>query len=228
MVLRAREEERRKLAREIHDGPAQVLANLVLRVEICQRLLERDPVQAREELARLKELLRGTLHGIREILADLRPLAVEELGFVEAARRYLAEVERRSGLRVRFALRGDGGALHLDPEAELAAYRLVQESVSNVLKHAGATRVDVTVTVGPRHLGLTVRDNGCGFDPSGIQPGSTGSGFGLAGMQERVELLGGTLKILSRAGVGTTVRIRIPLEACPGGTSAGVKESDPA
>lgn len=207
-VLQAQEDERRRVARELHDGAAQTLANLVLRVEVCERLMDVDPPRAKEELGRLKELLRASLRDIRQVIADLRPLAVDEHGLFEALRLYVADFQQRTGMRV--DLECVGGPERLLPHVELAAYRLVQECLSNASKHSGAASVAVTVVCSDEELRGEVRDAGRGFDPS--QVSRAASRFGLQGMKERLQLLGGWLDVSSAPGQGTSVRFGIPLK----------------
>src|SRR5690606_41973220 len=154
-VTQAQEAERRRVARELHDGAAQTLANLVLRVEICERLMDSDPVRAKEELGRLKELLRASLRDIRQVIADLRPLVVEEQGLFEALRLYASEFQQRSGIAV--DLEFDGELTRLDPQVELAAFRLIQECLNNANKHSGASCVKVRVVRRDRELQAEVR-----------------------------------------------------------------------
>lgn len=205
-VLQAQEDERRRVARELHDGAAQTLANLVLRVEVCERLMDTDPDRAREELRRLKELLRTSLRDIRQVIADLRPLVVEEQGLFEALRLYASEFQQRSGIAV--DLEFDGELTRLDPQVELAAFRLIQECLNNANKHSGASCVKVRVVRRDRELQAEVRDDGRGFDPHAVR---TGNRFGLQGMRERLHLLGGWMELEAAPGQGTTVHFGIPI-----------------
>jgi len=207
-VLQAQEDERRRVARELHDGAAQTLANLVLRVEICERLMDTDPVRAKEELGRLKELLRASLRDIRQVIADLRPLVVDESGLFEALRRYVAEFQERTAMTVELQCTGQLG--RLEPHVELAGYRLVQECLNNASKHSGAARVQVVVQRTDQELRAEVRDDGRGFDPALVE--RSGNQFGLQGMRERVHLLGGWLELDAAPGQGTAVRFGIPIK----------------
>ncbi|ADU51328.1 DegS sensor signal transduction histidine kinase [Thermaerobacter marianensis DSM 12885] len=206
MLLKAQEEERRRLARDIHDGPAQMLANVVLRVEVCQRLLDEDVARAREELERLKALTRESLQDVRKIIFDLRPMALDDLGLLPALRQYVAGFIEKTGLPVELVSRGS--ARRLDPAVEITVYRVLQEALNNVWKHAGASRVVLRVEFAAQRLWAEVADDGCGFDPAA--PRGTDR-FGLANMQERVAMVGGRLEIRSRPGHGTRVRLEIPL-----------------
>ncbi|HEY8552326.1 MAG TPA: sensor histidine kinase [Thermaerobacter sp.] len=212
MLLRAQEEERRRLARDIHDGPAQMLANVALRVEVCQRLLAEDPDRARQELERLKTLTRESLHDVRKIIFDLRPMALDDLGLVPALRQYVAGFVDKTGLPVELITRG--AVRRLDPAVEIAVYRVVQEALNNVWKHAGARRAVVRVEFAPRRLWAEVTDDGRGFDPTTARQADH---FGLANMEERLAMVGGRLEIHSHPGQGTRVRLDIPLGRERGG-----------
>ncbi|MFO7274299.1 MAG: histidine kinase [Bacillota bacterium] len=207
MMLQAQEEERRRLARDIHDGPAQMLANVVLRLEVCQRLLAEDPDRARTELERLKQMVRDSLQDVRKIIFDLRPMALDDLGLVPALRQYVAGFEEKTGLPTRLVTRGP--VRRLDPAVEITVYRVVQEALNNVWKHASATEAVVRLEFARDRLWAEVIDDGVGFDPA------EGAGrvdrFGLTNMRERVGMVDGRLDVVSERGKGTRVRIEVPV-----------------
>jgi len=209
-AITVQEEERRHLAREIHDGPAQLLNSVVLRIDVCQRLVDQDSDRLRNELAQLKDLVRLSIQDVRKIIFDLRPMALDDLGLVPALRGYLKDFQSRTGIEADFAFYGNERRYH--PAFEVALFRLVQEALTNVVKHAGASRVWVTVeTTGGQEIKLSVKDDGAGFDPSSVQPGAGGSKFGLVGMRERTELLGGSIDIQSAPGRGAKLTFLFPL-----------------
>lgn len=209
-VIRAQEEERRRLAREIHDGPAQLLNSVVLRINVCQKLFETDLERLREELNQLKELVRLSLQDVRKIIFDLRPMALDDLGLVPALRAFLKDYQGRTGIETDFAVFGN--ERRYDSAFEVAVFRLVQEALTNVYKHSGATRVWVKVeTAGGRELRLSIRDDGAGFDPQRVMEAGRGTKFGLVGMRERAELLGGSLEIQSAPGEGARLHVTFPL-----------------
>lgn len=208
-VIRAQEEERRKLAREIHDGPAQLLNSVVLRINVCQRLFETDPSRVQEELTQLKELVRLSLQDVRKIIFDLRPMALDDLGLVPAIRAFLKEFQARTGIEADFS--AFGHERRYDSAFEVAVFRLVQEALNNVYKHAGAARAWVKVETHGQELRLTVRDDGAGFDPEAVLQAGRGTKFGLVGMRERAELLGGSLELQSAPGQGTRLVVTFPL-----------------
>lgn len=209
-AIRVQEEERRRLAREIHDGPAQLLNSVVLRIDVCQRLVETDPERLRDELQQLKALVRLSLQDVRKIIFDLRPMALDDLGLIPALRGYLKEYQARSGIETDLATCGSDH--RFQPTFEVAIFRLVQEALSNVEKHAGAERVWVTMEcLGGRVVQLTVKDDGAGFDPDLVLSSTAGAKFGLLGMRERAELVGGTMTIQSAPGQGTELTFQFPV-----------------
>ncbi|MDI3269317.1 MAG: sensor histidine kinase [Bacillota bacterium] len=204
-IVRAQEEERRRLARDIHDGPAQLLANVVLRIDVSQKLLAIDPSRAVSEMEQLKQLLRHSLQDVRKIIFDLRPMALDDLGLLPALRSYLSTASQQHHWT--FDMRVQGEERRFPPEMEVALFRIVQEALSNVAKHADAHHVSLTLRFGPQELELHLVDDGVGFD---LKKAQGQGGFGLISMRERAELLGGQLQILTRPGEGTTVKAKVP------------------
>lgn len=206
MALQAQEEERHRLARDLHDGPAQVLATVGLRVELCQRLLDEQPERAREEMERLRQLIRESLQEVRQVIFQLRPVELDQLGLVPALRRYLAGQRERTGLRVQLVTRGEPRRFH--PALEIGVFRIIQEALNNVAKHAGTDRAVVRLEFAATRFWAEVADEGRGFDPdAAVRPDC----FGLATMRERAERMNGRLEILSSPGRGTRVRLEIPM-----------------
>lgn len=208
-IIRAQEEERRRVAREIHDGPAQTLANLALRIDVCQKLMDSDLQRARDEMEELKSQLRDSLQEVRRIIFDLRPLALDDLGLAPALRAYLDGVAARTGIQASLKVLGE--ERRLAPAAEVTLFRLVQEAVSNVWKHAHAATVTVKVEFLPSRVRAVVEDDGMGFDVEAAL-GAGGEHFGLVGMRERVALLDGTLDISSQPGRGSRIAFAIPVK----------------
>lgn len=213
-IVRAHEEERRRIARDLHDGPAQTLAGLLLRAEICQRLVEVDSRRAGAELEALKEELRNSLQEVRGILFNLRPPALDQLGLVAALRSYLEGLASRSGLATVFSVTGQ--ERRLPPSLEVTLYRLLQEALNNVRKHARAATVSVRLEFLPDRVAAVVEDDGIGFDVDAARA-QGGDHFGLVGMRERVELMEGTLDISSRPGHGTRIAFSFPVTDRAGG-----------
>lgn len=210
-VILAQEEERKRIAREIHDGLAQSMAHLVLRSEIAERVLARDDKQgAIHEVRHLKGQIRLGLEDVRKVIFNLRPMALDDLGLVPALRKYVQDFEEKHGLRSLFQMKGK--EIRLPSAMEVAVYRFVQEAFSNILKHANADLIEIRLVFEDDELHLLIRDNGIGFDPDIIHDKiKTGEHFGLIGLRERVEMLQGEFVLDSSPGAGTSLKIRVPL-----------------
>lgn len=210
-IISAQEEERKRVAREIHDGPAQSMANVVLRAEICEKLLEKKPAEVKKELSLLKEMVKNSLQEVRKIIFDLRPMVLDDLGLIPALKRYIAEFQEKSNLAVDFQVLGNNVS-RLNSTLEIAIFRIIQEALHNVLKHARATTVLVRLEQAPTQVNLRVKDDGCGFDLEKALNGGYGESYGLIGIRERVQLLEGELKIYTAPEKGTDLFVKIPLE----------------
>jgi two-component system sensor histidine kinase DegS len=205
-IIKAQEEERRRVSREIHDGPAQAMANIVFRAEVCERLVDVDMVRAKKELVDLREQVRGCLKETRKIIFDLRPMTLDDLGLVPTVKRFLDTVKERSGIIS--AVRVLGEERRLDSYIEVGLFRTIQEAINNVEKHAQSTIIHIVMEFRREALSITVEDNGKGFDTAE----NVGSeSFGLIGMRERIKLLNGELMIKSIKGTGTKIAIKVSL-----------------
>ncbi|MEC0129232.1 MULTISPECIES: sensor histidine kinase [Paenibacillus] len=209
-IILAQEEERKRIAREIHDGPAQMLANLVLRTEIVERMLiKQDFKMVQAEIVDLKGQVRSSLGEMRKVIFNLRPMALDDLGLIPTLRKYVQDFEEKTKIRSLFETRGKEHRLSSAMEA--AIYRLVQEGLSNAAKHAYPTYVVVEITYQAQLVKIVVQDNGLGFKPELLAKKSKDhSHFGLIGMRERVELLEGRIEIESAENQGTKIVIHIP------------------
>jgi two-component system sensor histidine kinase DegS len=210
-IIRAQEEERQRVAREIHDGPAQSMSNVVLKAEICERLIDVDVEKSRTELQNLKKIVRESLQDVRKIIYDLRPMSLDDLGLVPTLQRYVMTFQDDTGLFVLFKTKGTYDDLR--PEISLTVFRIVQEAFNNIKKHACAQNVVLNLEFRGNDLKMYIYDDGKGFDEKKIKVDSEeiNSGFGLLSMRERIELLGGDFKINSKAGMGTRLIITVPL-----------------
>ncbi|MGE5592529.1 MAG: sensor histidine kinase, partial [Betaproteobacteria bacterium] len=219
-VIKAQEEERRRVARDIHDGPAQMMANSILQLEIVERLISEDPSRALEEIRDLRKTIAECLREIRRIIFDLRPMMLDDLGLAPALRRYISDFSQRHGLHVEMNVLGKEA--RIDPIIELVLFRIVQEALHNARKHALASKVVVTLGYGVSAVGVSIEDDGKGFDLAAVSRGVAKSEkFGIAGMKERAKLLGGSLDIDTAPGRGTRVTVRIPIEDYVEGGPAG-------
>lgn len=210
----AREDERRRLAREIHDGPAQVLTNAIYAIQIAEQVARRAPDQVAEELSRVRDLLKDGVTEIRRFMFDLRPTMLQDHGLPPTLRRYVEDYNRFFAKRVQLEVQEPLPAL--TPEQELTIFRIVQEALQNVHKHAG---VDATARIELVYeeniLGLTIVDTGRGFDPSTIVA-RPGTGAGLPGIRERAKLAGAEISLTSAVGKGTTIQLRMRLRGQTG------------
>jgi two-component system sensor histidine kinase UhpB len=206
-ALGAAEEERKRIARELHDETAQMLAALLIRIRVVRAA--KDPAAVGALLDEMRAEVGGALEGIRRFARGLRPPALDELGLVPAIEGHARTLQEISGLHITVHADGEVGS-GLRPEAELATYRIVQEALSNVVRHARATRAAVRIAREPGRLVVTVDDDGRGFDPENAMS-TDGGGLGLFGMNERAAYLGGRVRVESTPGAGTRVRAEIPL-----------------
>lgn len=209
-IIRAQEEERKRIAREIHDGPAQSMANIVMRTEYCIKLLDMSPEQVFGELVSLQNLVRLSLKDVRKIIFDLRPMVLDDLGLAPAIKRYLSNYKEQYGLQVEFLYLGQ--QRRLDSSVEVALFRIVQELVSNVHKHARAKYAVVKIELLRKKINVHVKDDGIGFDLEQVMSDKDREGYGLIGMRERVQLLSGDINIATAPGQGTSINISIPLQ----------------
>ncbi len=212
-IIVAQEEERKRIAREIHDGPAQSLANLVLRTEIVERMMHKqDFNQVLDEIVDLKSQIRAGLEEIRKVIFNLRPMALDDLGLIPTLRKFVHDFEEKTRIRTTFEVRGK--ELRLNSGMEAAIFRLVQEAFTNTMKHAHASYVSLDITFQTQMVKLVIQDNGQGFNKDLLsEKQKKHTHFGLIGMQERVELLEGRMEVESTENVGTKIIFVIPTNA---------------
>ncbi|MEF3305154.1 sensor histidine kinase [Paenibacillus sp. GYB003] len=211
-IILAQEEERKRIAREIHDGPAQAMANMVLRSEIAERMIDRkEYTNLKEELSDLKAAVRSGLEEVRKIIFNLRPMALDDLGLMPTLRKYVQDFEDRTKIHIRFEV--SGVEARLPSAMEVAVFRLVQEALANVLKHSRATHAGIEITYQRHMVKIVAKDNGIGFSLDKLEAmiARGNSHFGIMGMRERVELLGGRMDIESEPNAGTKLTMIIPI-----------------
>jgi two-component system sensor histidine kinase DegS len=205
MIVNAQESERQRLSRQMHDGPAQALSNFILQAEIATRLLDVDVAQARDELNNLKATAMGTLQKVRNFIAELRPMMLDDLGLSPTIKRYADTFKEQAGLEVNVTV--SGTERRLEPFIEVMIFRALQELLGNAARHSQATQVKVFMDMGEQTAKLTVDDNGRGFDPEILGQGNS---LGLKLIRDRVEMLGGTFEVDSVVGKGTRVTFTVP------------------
>lgn len=205
-ILEAQEEERKRVSREIHDGPAQMLARSLLQSQLVEKVyVDRGGQAALKELKRLREDIRETLIEVRRVIFDLRPMNLDDLGISAALKKYLAEVNHlENTVEISFNERGE--FKRLQSNYEVAVFRIIQECVTNALKHGKPSNITVQLEWLSDKLNVIVKDDGKGFNLDEVK----GQSFGLVGMKERVELLKGTMTTKSVINKGTIHIIQIP------------------
>ena len=199
LVLRAQEEERRRLARDLHDEVNQALTAILLRLEA----LSHAAPQAGDELLELKKLVNQAMAELLHLARQLRPTALDDHGLVPAIESQLRRFSAQTGVTTALHTAGDAGGL--DSDQEIVVYRVAQEALSNVAQHASARRVELGLSADKDGVELTIRDDGRGFD-TGVAHDS----LGLSGMSERARLLGGRLEVSSEPGAGTSLTLQVP------------------
>jgi two-component system sensor histidine kinase DegS len=209
-VFQIIEEERMRIARDMHDGPAQSMANLVLQAEILERLIARDPKMVVSELADFKNGVRSVLDDTRRLIFDLRPMTLDDLGLVPTLRKFVKEFGERAGVNA--YLRVVGEETRLPGGLEPTLFRIIQEALNNARKHAQATTVEVIITFQPQEVSAVIRDDGVGMDLAAVETRLEATrNLGLISMRERAELEKGRLEIRSQVGKGTEIRATFDL-----------------
>ena len=205
MLVNAQEAERQRLSRQMHDGPAQALSNFILQTEIAMRLLEVDPIQARDELSNLKASAMGTFQKVRNFIFELRPMMLDDLGLIPTIRRYADTFKEQTGLDVNVTISGEDR--RLESYLEVMVFRAVQELMGNAARHSQATLLKLNIDLTDELIRVSVDDNGKGFDFDSVQKGQS---LGINLIRERTEMLGGTFEVDSAAGKGTRVMFSLP------------------
>lgn len=205
MIVNAQEAERQRLSRQMHDGPAQALSNFILQTEIAMRLLDVDPVQAKEELSNLKTSAMGTFQKVRNFIFELRPMMLDDLGLAPTLRKYADAFKEQSGLEVNVMM--TGSERRLEPYIEVMIFRAVQELLGNAQRHSQATQVKLQIDLGNDFIRVNVEDNGKGFAPENLTDSTS---LGLKLIRERAEMLGGNFEIESAAGSGARISFTVP------------------
>ncbi len=209
-IINAQEQERQRVSREIHDGPAQTMANIVLKAELCERLIDLDSDKAKNELKLLKQIVRDSLKDIRKIIYDLMPMSLDDLGLIPTIQRLVLNFEEETSIQV------DLNTLKNNEIKEsiiqLTIFRIIQEALNNIKKHSKAKNAVISLNIGIERIYLKIIDDGVGFDVNEkIDSFNTKCGFGLYNIRERVDLLRGKIDINSQIGKGTKINVVIPL-----------------
>jgi two-component system sensor histidine kinase DegS len=209
-IIKAQEEERKRVSRDIHDGPAQTLANIIIQTDICEKLCEKEPEKAKKELKELKHIVRVSLKELRKIIFDLRPSALDDLGLESVVQRYCAEFQEQTGINTIFKIFGDRA--RADSNIEVALFRIIQEALVNVKKHSCAKNALVRLEINQDIINMIISDDGKGFEFNVNSSLKAKEHFGIMSIKERAELFGGTVKIESFPGEGTKIYITMPFK----------------
>ncbi len=195
-VVEAQEAERQRLARQMHDGPAQSLTNFILQAEICQKLFDRNPDRAEEELGSLKQAAGATFQKVRDFIFDLRPMMLDDLGLVPTIRRYAEAYEEKTGITTQLSVLGD--ERRLPSHIEVMMFRSIQAVMGNARDNLGAKSMGIVLDVGPEWLKATIEHDGRGFNATeALTQRDQNDTLGLRTLQERIQLVGGALEITS-------------------------------
>lgn len=208
-IIEAQEQERQRLVRQLHDGPAQSLTNLILQAEICERVFDSDAERARHELGELKTAVTATFQKVRDYMFDLRPMMLDDLGLIPTLRRYVDHYNEKSGVPA--VLTVTGAERRFASYKEVVIFRVIQELLANVRTHSHATRSQVFLDVSEDMVQATVEDNGSGFNVSEVLSAAQPRGIGLSTLKERVAMLGGEIRIDSAVGRGTKISLQMPI-----------------
>lgn len=212
-ILEAQEMERKRIARDLHDSTVQSLTNIVHKTEYCSKMIDKDPVQVKLELATMMNNIRSSIDDMRRIIYDLRPMSIDDLGLVPTIQRFVEQNKtEHEEIKFRIQVTSESDEIDLPSVVTLTIFRIIQESCNNIYKYSQAKNVTISICYWEDEIEVSVEDDGIGFDKTLIGKGEekVSSGFGLSIMQERAQLLQGTFAIDSQPGKGTKVSISIP------------------
>jgi two-component system sensor histidine kinase DegS len=208
-IIEAQEKERQLLSRQMHDGPAQSLTNLILQAEICERLFGTDPERARTELANLRTAVAATFQKVKVFILNLRPMMLDDLGVVPTLRRYVDSFADNSGVSAHLTVTGK--ERRFASHKEVTVFRLVQQLLNNAVEFGRASNVQINLDMGEDLTRVSVEDNGSGFELTDALSSSDADQLGWSTMRERVEMLGGQIHFDSGLGRGTKVGFELPI-----------------
>ena len=219
-IIKAQEEERYRVSREIHDGPAQDLANLIFQTSIAEKLVDYDPEEAKRTLQGLRQQIRDCLTSVRQVIFDMRPMALDDLGLAPALNQLVGQMASRGILSTELSVEGE--PYDMPKHVEIAIFRIVQEALNNVAHHAGTDTARLRLLFTSEALSVLIEDKGKGFDTDADtetpdadtvldeEESMSAGQFGLLGMKERAKLIGAEVSVVSQLGKGTRVHLRVP------------------
>lgn len=208
-IITAQEDERKRLASDLHDGIIQSLIAIWYRLQRITSDIHRVPMELNNEITNLTNMLGEQIQDIRRILYDLRPIILDNYGLVPAIQSHAGKIQEQNGIKINLSIQGED--LRFTPQIEITLFRIIQEALNNVIKHSGATMVDIKFAADEHKVQMSIRDNGTGLKEGQIDLPKSDSGLGLVSIQERALLLNGTCTIDSWPGQGTRIRITVPI-----------------
>lgn len=210
-ILEAQEDEKKRISREIHDGPAQTIANIVMQADICEQVMKIDVPKGLEELKQLKTSVRSALVDIRGIIFDLRPMILDDLGLIKTIETICSKFTEITTIPVEKRLKPEPG--NVDSIIRVASMRIVQEILNNIKKHAKAKKVVISIEFGMKYILILISDDGVGFDIDAVMERikDRSESYGLIGLMDRVKQLQGTITLSSKIGLGTSYSIKLPI-----------------
>ena len=207
-IIKAQEEERRRIVRDIHDGPAQSIASLVIKYEVVSRIFDRDIESAREEIKNIQNILRNTLRDIRQIMYNLSPSALDDLGLIPTLKKIVSDFELDNEFKIKFDCKNSCEIKN--SLIRLTTFRIIQEAINNVTKHSKAKKISIKVDICTKEICGTIKDDGLGFNVDNRDKSI--NSLGLEFMKERAALVNGKLHIESVLGKGTKIIFSLPNE----------------
>lgn len=210
-ILEAQENERKRIARDIHDGPAQNMANVIMKADLCEYMAKIDMASGLKELSELKVMVRASLKEVRDIIFDLRPMSLDDLGLQATLERLIEKIQQEKKVGISLVVKN--GPVVPEQIITVGLYRIAQEIINNIVKHAGATTIKMLLEYGTKYIRLIVVNDGKGFnvEETLARVKEEGKSFGLVGMMERIEQLGGTVDIQSSLETGSQFRVMLPV-----------------
>lgn len=211
-ILETQEMERKRIARDLHDSTVQNLTNLVHKTEFCSKMIDRDAIQVKLELMTMMENIRHTIDDMRRIIYDLRPMSIDDLGLIPTVQKLVEDNQKiYPDVNVNIGIKSEVDEIDLPSVVSLTIFRIIQEACNNMYKYAEASEAFIDFQFQEELIMVTIRDNGVGFLKEELEKqDKKQSGFGISIMQERAQLLGGTLEVQSVPGEGTTIHLEVP------------------
>jgi len=210
-ILEAQENERKRISRDIHDGPAQHIANIIMKADICKKIIQNDLNEGLKELSDLKESVKVALKEVRSIIFDLRPMSLDDLGLNKTIEQTVKAISEDFNIDINLKLKPMES--EVEPIIQVAVFRIVQEIFNNIKKHSKATHVQVKLDFGTKYLRLLISDDGIGFDVNETlkKVKTKGTSYGLIGILDRVNQLQGQIHIEASPGAGSVYSVVLPV-----------------